>query len=155
MIPRFAPALTLLLAGCGALFNGGPSNVALNSDPSGAQVMIDGTSRGTTPTTLALAKNKSYTITFHKEGFQDATAQIDRKVSAGYVVLDVLGSVLPVVIDAATGSWYTLSTNNVSVNLRNASAMHGQLAPEQLAAVKAGKPLQSVLTAEHIMQARD
>lgn len=116
--------------------------------------MIEGTSRGTTPTTLALAKNKSYTVTFHKEGFQDATVQIDRKVSAGYVVLDVLGGVIPVVIDAATGSWYSLSTNNVSVNLRNASAMHGQLAPEQLAAVKAGKPLQSVLTAEQIMQAR-
>lgn len=147
------PVLCVILAGCGALFNGGPANVAFNSDPSGAQILIDGTARGTTPATLSLAKNKSYLVTFKKAGFQDASAEITRKVSGGYIVLDILGGVLPVVVDAATGSWYVLSTENVSMNLRNATAMQGQLTPEKLAALKYGVPMDKLVNLDALMSA--
>ncbi len=142
-----APALAVSLTACGALFNGSPANVAFNSTPSGAEIWIDGTARGVTPATLPLAKNKSYAVTFRKAGFGDATATIDRKVSAGYVILDVLGGIIPIVVDAATGSWYTLSTNNVSMNLPasgavgSSSSRAGQLTPAQLEAVKNGTPV--------------
>jgi hypothetical protein len=126
------------LTGCGALFNSGPAHVAFQSNPAGAEVWINGTNRGVTPITLDLAKKENYTVTFRKAGFQDATVALSHKVGAGWVILDVLGGVLPVVIDAATGSWYSLTSNNVNVNLTQATAMHGQLTPEQLAAVRLG-----------------
>jgi hypothetical protein len=151
MIRRTLPALCVLLSGCGALFNGSQAKVAFNSDPTGAQVWIDGTMRGTTPTLLSLAKNKSYTITFKKDGFEDASTEITRKVLGGYVVLDVLGGILPVVVDAATGSWYSLGTESVSMNLRDtATSLHGQLTPQQLAKVKQGVPLDRILDANEV-----
>lgn len=65
--------------------------------------------------------------------------EIGRRISAGYVILDILGGVLPVVVDAATGSWYVLYTNNVNVNMRDrSSALSGQLSAEQLVAVLLG-----------------
>jgi hypothetical protein len=131
--------LLFTVAGCGALFNSGPANIPMSTNPPGAEVWIDGTSRGVTPLTLPLAKNRNHTVTLRKDGFEDTTVEIGRKVSAGYVILDILGGVLPVVVDAATGSWYVLDTNNVNVNMRDrTTALHGQLTAEQLAAVRLG-----------------
>ena len=131
----------ILLGACGALFNSGPANVALSTNPPGAEVLVNGTSRGISPLTLSLAKNQNYTVTFRRAGYQDTSVEIRRKVSGGYVILDILGGVLPVIVDAATGSWYVLDTNNVNVNLLPNTARSGQLDPQQLAAVRLGTPI--------------
>lgn len=126
------------LSACGALFNGGPANVTVNSNPPGAEVWVDGTNRGVTPATLQLSKKESHTVTLRRAGYQETTVTINRKVSGTYVILDVLGGLLPVIIDAATGSWYVLDTNEVNVTLPSGTAMSGQLTPEQLGAVRLG-----------------
>ena len=156
---RFAPIALVSLAACGALFNGGPANVAFNSNPSGAKILIDGAERGTTPATIALAKNKNYSVTFRMAGYQDATMDLNKKISGGYLVLDILGGLVPVIVDTATGSWYTLSTNNVTMNLTQTVAdasieSRGQLSTEQLAAVRMGTPVSRVITNEMLVAGR-
>ena len=132
-------AALIFTSACGALFNSGPARVAFNSNPAGAEVWIDGAMRGTTPFNLDLAKNRSYSVVMKKPGFNDATFNLERKVGTTWVILDVLGGVLPVVVDAATGSWYTLSTDNVLLNLPPRTGMlEGTLSPNQLAAVRLG-----------------
>jgi hypothetical protein len=126
------------LSACGALFNGGPANVTVNSNPAGAEVWVDGTNRGVTPATLQLSKGQSHTVTLRRAGYQEKTVVIDRKLSSTYLILDILGGLLPVVIDAATGSWYVLGTDEVNVDLESGTAMSGQLTPEQLGAVRMG-----------------
>lgn len=134
----FFAALTFTSA-CGALFNGGPSHVAFNSNPAGAEVWIDGSMRGATPLNLDLAKNHSYSVVMKKPGYMDATYNLERKVGTTWLILDILGGLLPVVVDAATGDWYTLSSENVLLNLPPRSGMlEGKLTPEQLAAVRFG-----------------
>lgn len=136
-----ALALGVVVAGCGALFNGGPAKITFTSAPDGAEVWIDGMRRGTTPTVLDLQKNQDYTVVFKKPGHKDVATTLTKKVSAGYVVLDVLGGLLPVVIDAATGSWYVLNTNSVHGSLDPAvSGLGGTLTPEQLEQVRRGVP---------------
>jgi hypothetical protein len=126
------------LSACGALFNGGPANVTVNSNPAGAEVWVDGTNRGVTPATLQLSKGQNHTVTLRRAGYQEQTVVINRKVSGTYVILDVLGGLLPIIIDAATGSWYVLDTDEVNVDLQSGTAMSGQLTPEQLGAVRLG-----------------
>jgi hypothetical protein len=126
------------LSACGALFNGGPADVTVNSNPAGAEVWVDGTNRGVTPATLQLSKGQSHTVTLRRAGYQEKTVVIDRKLSSTYLILDILGGLLPVVIDAATGSWYVLGTDEVNVDLQSGTAMSGQLTPEQLGAVRMG-----------------
>lgn len=141
----------VLASGCGALFNGGPAPVNFTSTPVGAEVIINGTPRGVTPIMLPLAKNQNHIVLFKMPGYTDFGTSIDRQVSAGYVVLDVLGGILPVVIDAATGSWYTLSVNSVHGSMaRPAGTTGGQdstgrLTSEQLTLVKMGIALDRAL----------
>jgi PEGA domain len=110
--------VALLLSGCAALFSSKSSNVSFNSNPVGADIWINGARMGTTPVSLDLKKNKDYTVTFKKAGFEDMTCDIGKSVGAGWVILDVVGTgIVGVVIDAATGSWYSLDKSNCSVTL--------------------------------------
>jgi hypothetical protein len=138
-----AAVLLVAAAGCGALFNGGPAKVQFTSAPDGADVWINGAPQGKTPVILDLAKNRNHNIVFKKDGYTDYGVTINRKVSVGLVILDVLGGVFPVVIDAAAGSWYTLDNNMVVAKLDQ--KMVGQLTSEQLNLIKLGVPLDKVL----------
>jgi len=115
------PALVLLTTGCAALFAAKQTPIAMQTNPSGAEVWIDGNKMGVTPVTLELSNKKSYVVTFKKDG-QEASATINNGVGAGWVVLDVLGGLVPVIIDAATGSWYGLSPHAVNQNLAPAAS---------------------------------
>jgi len=103
--------------GCATLFSSSSVPVAMQSDSPGAEVWIGGTLRGRTPLTLELDNTKPVSITFKQQGRQDQTVDIPTKVRAGMVVLDVLGGLLPVIIDASTGEWKTLEQRTVNVNM--------------------------------------
>lgn len=115
------PAVALTM-GCATLFSSGSVPVALQSDTPGADVYVNGTLRGKTPLTLELDNTKPVTVTFKMAGRQDQTVDISTKTRGGFVVLDVLGGLLPVIVDAATGEWKTLDQKTVNVNLLPAAA---------------------------------
>ena len=136
-----AVAFAAVVAGCGALFNSGPAHVMFTSTPAGAEVWIDGMRRGTTPTVVDLQKDRDHTVVFRKAGYADVSVTLTKKLAAGYVILDVLGGLVPVIIDAATGSWFVLSTDAVHGTLDPvASGPTGMLTPEQLEQVRQGVP---------------
>lgn len=139
-------AAAMSLSACGALFNGGPQNVLVSSNPAGAEVWVDGTNRGITPATLQLSKDQNHTITLRRSGYAEQTVTINRRLSTTYLILDILGGLVPVIVDAATGSWYVLETDNVNVNLAGSTAMSGQLTPEQLGAVRLGVSVGEFIT---------
>lgn len=140
-------AAAMSLSACGALFNGGPQNVMVSSNPAGAEVWVDGTNRGITPATLQLSKDQNHTVTLRRSGYQEQTVTINRRLSSTYLILDILGGLIPVIVDAATGSWYVLSTDNVNVNMDGSStASSGQLTPEQLGAVRLGTSVGEFIT---------
>ncbi|MFH1863066.1 MAG: PEGA domain-containing protein [bacterium] len=111
-------SLCILLSGCAAILKGPNDKVEFNSDPLGAQVFVNGVSMGVTPIKLELASKQTYTIEFKKDGYESKTYHITNDVGAGWIVLDVLCGLVPVVIDAATGSWYGLDQDNVNAVLR-------------------------------------
>jgi hypothetical protein len=138
-----------VLAGCGALFNGGPQMVQFASQPTGAAVWVDGTPRGQTPIALGLSKSENHVVVFKLDGYNDFGATLNKHVSGGLVVLDVLGGIVPVVIDAATGSWYKLSANTLLGPITKTSTelgkADGQLTPTQLKRVLNHEPMDRVL----------
>lgn len=110
-------AFLLTLVSCGTLFNSNQKSVAMGSEPSEAEVFINGSRVGVTPITIELDNQSSHTVTFRKDGYREATCQIDTSVGAGYVVLDVLGGLVPVIVDAATGQWKSLDRETCNVTL--------------------------------------
>lgn len=105
------------MIGCATLFKQKTRVVDFDSDPKGADVYINGSRMGKTPVPLQLSNLKGVTVTFKKDGYEDKTYLINTKVGAGWVVLDVLGGFIPVIIDAATENWYNLDTDSVKVML--------------------------------------
>jgi hypothetical protein len=109
--------LVMWLTGCATLFKGTSEEVHFNSNPQKAQVIVNGTPMGETPVALKLEAKKTYTIEFRAEGYKPRTYAITNHVGAGWIVLDVLAGLLGVVVDAATGAWYSLDQKNVDAVL--------------------------------------
>ncbi len=105
----------LLVTGCAALFNSQSKGVIFTSDPTGAEVFINGRSYGRTPLALNMRQkgNYTYVVTFRAQDFEDRSYSLDTAVGAGWIILDVLGGLIPIVIDAASGSWYSLQNKAI------------------------------------------
>jgi hypothetical protein len=110
-------AIGVLVGGCATLFKGGSEKVSFGSNPDKAKVYVNGQYMGDTPVQLNLASKQNYTIEFRKDGYQSKAVIVNSNVGAGWVILDILGGLLPVVIDAATGSWMQLDQTNINAAL--------------------------------------
>ncbi|MDP9893816.1 uncharacterized protein YceK [Variovorax boronicumulans] len=114
-----AAAVVVCLSGCASIFNGTTQPVAFSSAPQGAAMTITNRAGepvhiGTTPSTVTLKrgagyfKSEAYTVTMKKEGFADASQQVDSQVSGWYVANIMLGGLLGMlIVDPASGGMYT------------------------------------------------
>jgi hypothetical protein len=107
----------LCMSGCATLFKGNTERVDMQASPVQADVYIDGILMGKTPLQLKLASKKEYAIEFRAEGYQPRVYHISNRVGAGWIVLDVILGLVPVIIDAATGAWCKLDQNNIDAVL--------------------------------------
>jgi len=116
-IAKYASVLLifLMVTSCATLFKGSTDPVQFNSNPVGVDVYVDGKLMGKTPINLELSVKKTYVIDF-KMGDQTKTVNLVNKIGAGWIILDVLCGLIPVIVDAATGSWYALTPKNVNVD---------------------------------------
>ena len=105
--------LLFAISGCATIIAGKQANVNFSADPDGAQVYVNGSLMGTTPFQIKLDNNKDYVIEFKKEGYQPKTVFLNKGIGAGWVILDVVFGLIPVIVDAATGDWNFLTTDNV------------------------------------------
>ena len=110
--------ICFLIVSCATLFKGTSDEVTFNSDPQRAEVWINGTNMGQTPLSIKLQSKKTYTIECKKEGFPTVAKNITNHIGAGWIILDVLAGLVPVVVDAATGAWYSLDQKNVNAILK-------------------------------------
>lgn len=106
-----------LLASCATLIKGNMEQVRFRSEPGGAIVFVNGQEVGATPVSLKLESRKQYVIEFVKPGYQKKVYNIGNHIGAGWIVLDVVLGVVPVVVDAVTGSWYSLDQTNINAIL--------------------------------------
>jgi hypothetical protein len=109
--------IVFMFNGCASIIHGSTDKVDFSSNPTGAQVYVNGQLMGTAPFALNLESKKTYTIEFRKDGYVNKTVLINNKVGAGWIVLDVICGLLPVIVDAATGNWYSLDQEHVNAAL--------------------------------------
>lgn len=124
---RFASVGMLMLlpalAGCATLLARKTTPVSMNSNPTGAEVWIDGNRAGTTPVTVTLDHRQEHVVVFTKDGYAESSCRLNRKVGAGWVVLDVVLGLIPVIVDAATGAWQSLDSDVCNVQLTPGGAL--------------------------------
>ena len=103
---------------CGALFKGTTQTISVKSFQQGSTIEVDGQSF-VSPALIELPRNQNYIVTISKEGYETQQIKINRAVSGGIVILDILGGLAPLIIDAALGTWYNLSPKEINVNLKS------------------------------------
>ena len=112
----------LLVTSCATLFSNNAGTVTIASDPVGADVVIDGKSYGQTPISVTLDKKNSYHVEISKPGYETAYVSITNKIGVGWVVLDIVAGGIPLIVDAVTGAWNSLTPDTISVTLEPAGA---------------------------------
>ncbi len=117
VVLSFVILVAYLLGGCATIFKGTSNSVNFASDPAGAEVYVNGVPRGTTPINLKLESKQTYTIEFKKEGYDTRTYTITNHVGVGWIILDIICGLVPVIVDAATGAWYELDQDAVNAIL--------------------------------------
>ncbi|MDT8324946.1 MAG: PEGA domain-containing protein [Bacteroidota bacterium] len=114
--------VTVVLAGCAAIFKGSSEEVELTSDPQGAKIYLNNQYVGITPTYMNLKSGRTYHFEFRKDGYKTRPVYLGNSVGAGWVILDILfGGIIGIVVDAATGSWYELDDSVVFAPLEPGS----------------------------------
>ncbi|MGB0581027.1 MAG: hypothetical protein ACPGVU_15115 [Limisphaerales bacterium] len=126
----------LILSGCATVFDGGPDNIRIDSDPNGARVTIydeygDVVASGHTMFKVALKaggnyRNRSYRVKVEKLGFEPKEFLIEGKANGWWWGNLLYGGPLgAVVVDPITGDMWKLDPAEVEVKLEKIKIPEG------------------------------
>jgi len=104
----------LFLSSCATVFKGNEQTITFMTEPSNAEVIIDGNSFGRTPLTVKLKKNKYETVMFKLDGYRTFTRPIDKSYDA-VALLNVFWD--SSTTDLISGAAYEYSPNSYFTKL--------------------------------------
>jgi hypothetical protein len=88
-----------LMTGCATLFSTDTTTLQISANP-GQQVLLDGAPAGLSPTSIVVDNHRSHIVTVGNN-----SCYLTSSVGAGWVILDIVAGLVPIVIDAVTGEW--------------------------------------------------
>lgn len=103
-------AFASLVFGSATVFSGTNQSIAIDSEPSGAKVYVDGQLRGVTPLSVMMNKSvSSHEIRVQKEGFADINVPMTKSMDP-VAILNIFWDLSTT--DFLTGSVMEYSPNN-------------------------------------------
>lgn len=110
------------LVGCATLIHGADQGIDIQSEPSGAQVEIDGRPVGKTPTTASLPRDRSHTVRVLQEGYEPYRTTL-RKERSLWLAVNIFNGLIPgLLIDASTGAFHSLDPDEINAELQKDSS---------------------------------
>jgi len=114
-----ALVLSIILTSCATIISGTTQKVSLSSNPSLANVYIDEIKVGKTPYVAKLERKTEHKVKIELAGYKPYETTLTRKFNAWYIGNVFIGGLIGLVVDAATGSIYNLSPNQVNAAMSN------------------------------------
>jgi outer membrane protein assembly factor BamE (lipoprotein component of BamABCDE complex) len=123
---RFSLSCVTLLAlvaasGCATITRGTTEVLVINTTPAGASVQLSSGNSCTTPCSVELKRKRDYHVKITKDGYEpidtDVLSQISGAGAAGMAGNVLIGGLIGVGVDAATGATKSLKPNPVVVTL--------------------------------------
>jgi hypothetical protein len=117
-----AKVLSVLLiaigsTGCATIVKGSNQSIPIASDPSAADVLVDGNLVGQTPTSIQLKRKHDHLITIQKTGYRPKSVAVVKNVGGAVWGNIIAGGLIGWGVDASTGAQYNLVPQTVSVQL--------------------------------------
>ncbi|MFZ1809011.1 MAG: PEGA domain-containing protein [Cyclobacteriaceae bacterium] len=147
MKKRFTHSLIILtvvglVTGCASIIHGPTQSVDFSSQPSGAKITIDGQDYGVTPKSVDLRRKgrlkgenkdkKEYAVKIELEGFYPYEIKIKREMDGWFLGNIIFGGLIGIIIDAANGSMYKLTPDQIIAQMGNATAMNSNIADDKI-----------------------
>ena len=123
-----------LTSGCATVIKGRSQTVPVNSDPPGAEIIVNHAPMGVTPAQLELRRKDDHLITLEKTGYAPASVPIVKSVGGAVWGNILAGGLIGWGVDATTGAQYNLKPETVFVRLRPLA--DGEIPPEEDATAK-------------------
>lgn len=112
-----ASIFVLTMSGCVSIIKGADQTVTFASEPSNAEVLVDGLSMGKTPLTVSLKKNKYSSILIKKDGYRSQSRPLEKKYDA-LALLNVFWDLSTT--DMISGAAYEYQPNSYFFSLEKA-----------------------------------
>jgi PEGA domain len=112
-----AAILIVCISGCATIVKGTTQKVPVASDPSTADIFVDGNLAGQTPTTVVLTRKHDHLIVIQKAGFTPKSVAVVKDVGGAVWGNILAGGLIGWGVDAIDGSQYNLVPSTVSVKL--------------------------------------
>ena len=114
--------LLLALTGCATLISGTNQTLTFNSEPSGAEVYLDGALIGMTPVSLSVKKNKKDAFLIKKEGYK----AVSRDITKSYDPVTVLSIFWDLsTTDMISGAAFEYEPNSYFIQLQEVAEANG------------------------------
>lgn len=106
--------MVLFVTGCGTIVNGFHQDLAITSNPGGANVSVDGVPSGTTPIVASLRRGDAHVVKIEQPGYYPVEASVV-PVTSTWEWGNVLSwGLIGLAVDAWTGGMYELSQDRVN-----------------------------------------
>lgn len=121
IIALLMAVLILFLQSCATILGGSRDTTHVrNGEPPNAKVYYNGNYVGTAPTNVRVnkqCKKAQCHIEIKAEGYETEKVVITRKISVGYLILDICFGLFPLAVDFATGNIYKPRPNTLNYSL--------------------------------------
>ena len=118
-------ALAATLGGCASVTRGTTETISISSTPAGAEATVSGLDNPTaciTPCAVVAKRSADISITFAKPGFETEVVTLTKEIpatgAAGFAGNVLVGGLVGMGVDAATGAAMDHKPNPVMIELR-------------------------------------
>ena len=124
-------ALVLPCIGCASISRGTTENISISSTPPGATAELSGLDNPTscvTPCVVVVKRSADITVTINKEGYEPQVIPLTKEIpgsgAAGFAGNVLLGGLVGMGVDAATGAAQDHKPNPVIVTMNPVAPPH-------------------------------
>jgi hypothetical protein len=119
-LPSALLTLFLLIAlnGCATIMHGTTQDIDVKTDPSGADLLVDGQQQYKSPAVITMKRKHDHTVEISQEGYAREAVAIKGALSWSVAGDFLAGGAIGYGIDAATGAQRRLEPEKVEVRLR-------------------------------------
>lgn len=107
-----------LINGCATIIHGTTQEVSITTDPSEANLCLDGRENYRSPTKIIMKRKDDHIVEVTKEGFEKENINIKSVISAAVAGNLLLGGLIGIGVDALSGGASRLEPDNINVRLR-------------------------------------
>lgn len=127
-----ALVIGFLFSGCASIVSGSYQTIDFRSQPSGASLTVDGVEYGITPAVVDLKRKgrlagessskKTYEVVIEMPGYYPYEIELRREVNGWFFGNVLFGGIIGLIIDAATGSMYKLTPDQIIATMGRTTA---------------------------------